>query len=570
MARKVDGGMRSLMLTPPSAEIGLGESKILKIPRISGETLQVTIKAGDRLFIVGANGSGKSALIQYFVSSHHKYKIRRITAHRRTVIDTQHPSFPNQDRELFAKQYKQQEANDDARWKENVRFAQLKQSAVLFDLVAKENSQARSIAQHIRDKDIQGAAKTASRSNSPFEQINKLFRTGNLTVSLKLSEDSKILAYHEDENTNFSIAQMSDGERNAALIAADVLVAEPETILLIDEPERHLHRSVIEPLLSALFEMRKDCAFVISTHEIALPVTDPEANVLMLRSCRWNGDTTIAWDVEILEANTILPEDLKRSILGSRQKILFVEGTSNSLDLPLYSALFPDISVVPKGSCVDVQKAAKGLRESENLHHIKAFGLIDRDNRTEKEVKQLANRYIFALDMCSAEALYYCSDSIATVAKQQAESLGRNVDILIISAKEKALDALSEKRLAERMAARRCERQVHNLVQSKLPTWEEIKDSKTQKISVRLDSPYSEELKRFKELVNAGDLDGLIKRYPLRESGTFEAIAKALECYNRKIYEEMVLSRIRDKKEDLAEKLKKRIDPLSEMLKTTL
>ena len=49
------------------------------------------------------------------------------------------------------------------------------------------------------------------------------------------------------------MAQMSDGERAAAIIAATVLVADPGTLFLIDEPERHLHRSIIEPFLSALF-----------------------------------------------------------------------------------------------------------------------------------------------------------------------------------------------------------------------------------------------------------------------------------------------------------------------------
>ena len=80
-------------------------------------------------------------------------------------------------------------------------------------------------------------------------------------------------------------------------------LVEPGTMLLIDEPERHLHRSIIEPFLSALFSRRKDCVFVVSTHEIALPVANPKARVLMVRSCRWKGDMASAWDVELLEPN---------------------------------------------------------------------------------------------------------------------------------------------------------------------------------------------------------------------------------------------------------------------------
>ena len=127
----------------------------------------------------------------------------------------------------------------------------------------------------------------ASESVSPFVQLNELLALGTLTVSLENSNDEEILARHGNDGVPFSIAQMSDGERNAVMIAANVLTVEPETILLIDEPERHLHRAIIEPFLSALFEQRPDCAFVISTHEIALPVANPEADVLMVRSCRW-------------------------------------------------------------------------------------------------------------------------------------------------------------------------------------------------------------------------------------------------------------------------------------------
>ena len=325
-------------------------------------------------------------------------------------------------------------------------------------------------------------------------------------------------------------------------------------MLLIDEPERHLHRSIIEPFLSALFEKRTNCAFVVSTHEVALPVADPEARVLMVRSCKWNGDKATAWDVELLEPNSDLPEDLKRSILGSRKRILFVEGDSNSLDLPLYSALFPDISVVPKESCSNVQRAVSGLRESQELHHIEAFGLIDRDGRDEEQVKQLAKGGVFALDMYSVESLYYCSDAIAAVARRQAESLGHdpdkrqaeslehNADEMIELAEQKILETLHQDGLAERMAARRCERRVRDTILQQIPDWKCIKAKP--KFDISVDSPYQDELDCFNELVSKKRLDDLVARYPLRESGAFEAIAGALELKSKKTYEQTLVSRI--------------------------
>ena len=194
------------------------------------------------------------------------------------------------------------------------------------------------------------------------------------------------------------------------------------------------------------------------------------------RSCEWKGNKAKKWDVEVLEPDAGLPEDLKRAILGARRRIVFVEGTLGSLDLLLYTALFPDISVVPKGSCVDVERAVDGLRASHDLHHVEAFGLIDRDGRTDDDVMRLAEKHVFALNVCSVEALYYCSDAIAAVAHRQAETLGSDADEMVESATQKAFDELHQNGLAERMAARRCEHRLRERVLS------EFQSQKSQRV----------------------------------------------------------------------------------------
>ena len=531
------------------------------IPQNSGQQLQISLEDHDRLFIVGANGSGKSALIQHLVSSTPGKKIRRISAHRQTWFESGSINLTPQSRKQFDQNSTQHEMQDQSRWRDD--YAQQRQSAVLFDLVAKENTRARLITHHVGSENMEEAKKTFDESPSPFDQLNELLGIGTLAVTLENSNDEEILARHRDGSAPFSIAQMSDGERNAAILAAAVLTVEPRTVLLIDEPERHLHRSIIEPFLSALFECRMDCPFVVSTHEIALPVANPEARCLIVRSCRWNGTKARAWEVELLEPNVDLPKNLKRAILGSRKQILFVEGDSNSLDLPLYNALFPGISVVPKGSCSDVTKAVSGLRASQELHHVGAFGLIDRDDRGQEEVKQLAKGGVFALDVYSVESLYYCSDAIAAVARRQAESLGDHADDMMNSVTQKAFDALNQAGLAERMAARRCEGRVRDAILRQLPDWKCIEAKP--KFDISVDSPYQDELARFKELVAGARLDDLAARYPLRESGTLHAIAKALKLTGRKTYEQTLVSRIQGD-ENLAQSLKKRLGRLSEML----
>ena len=539
----------------------------LNIPKIDGKQLSLTLENGDQLFVVGANGSGKSALLQHWISSAGEREIRRISAHRRAWLESGGINLTPVQRREFDENNRHMERRDDALWKDY--NAERKQSSVLFDLVERENFRNQRVTHQVDSGNTEEASKVAAEFLSPFNRINELLERATLDVFIEKSEDGEIIARRRDSEQAFSIAQMSDGERNALIIAADVLTVKPGTVLLIDEPELHLHRSIIEPFLSALLQCRDDCAFVVSTHEIALPVANPNARVLMLRSCAWEGKRPKDWDVELLEPNEGLPDELKFAILGARKRILFVEGVKGSLDFSLYSALFSNLSVVPKGGCRDVMEAVKGLQGSYNLHRVEAFGLIDRDDRTDEDVEKLAEDNVFALEVFSVEALYYCSDSIRAVAARQADSLGCDADKLAGSAKREAFDSIRrDNNIAGRMAARKCERRLRNEMLSKLPKWKQIQSDPDFKIPAGGNSHYADELNRFNELVSGGEkLDDLIAGYPLLESRVFDAIAKALKCLGKKEYERMVLSMVRkDQSQDLSRAIRKRIGPLADKL----
>ena len=535
------------------------EEIMLEIPRILNDTnpINLSIKNGDQLFIVGPNGSGKSALMQRFALNR---KFKWITAHRQTWIDSAKNNLTPEGRQRSESNRQSNISQPQARWTDS--YSGYDWSNILFDLEAQENAIEKSIAQHVREGNISEAEKIAAESQLPFDQMNELLELGRLKVKLEKATDHSILARHP-QGIPFSVVQMSDGERNAMIIAGHVITAEPGTVFLIDEPERHLHRSITQPFLSALFDLRsEDCTFIISTHEIGLPVANPDAQILMIRSCQWSGNQCLAWDAKVLEPNSEIPEELKRAILGSRKRILFVEGDSNnSLDFPLYTALFPDISVIPKGGCEEVQKAVLGLQGSSDIHDVEAFGLIDRDDRPDENIEKLVENGIFALEVYSAEALYYSSDAIAAVAEQQAEIRGGDRIKLIESAKKGAIEVLKEH--AEEMAARRCIRQIQESTLSKIPNWKSIKDNSTQPFCISIDSqPYSEELTRFNKLVDEENLDQLIARYPVRQSCALETIARSLLCKNRTDYEKIVINLIH-RDDALAEKLKQRIGPLS-------
>ena len=71
-----------------------------------------------------------------------------------------------------------------------------KQSAVLFDLVAKDNTRARSVTGFVDSKDLKGAAHRAAESMSAFTELNDLLALGTLLIALENSKDEEIIAKH--------------------------------------------------------------------------------------------------------------------------------------------------------------------------------------------------------------------------------------------------------------------------------------------------------------------------------------------------------------------------------------
>lgn len=537
--------------------------QFLDIPLTSGEPISLPIEPGAPLFIIGPNGSGKSALIQHAVTSLGPENVKRISAHRQTWLPSGNVDLTAQNRRQFDEQLKGQEPNPDYRWREW--NAPMRLSSVLFDLTAKENTLARKIMNLAYAKDLEAVQTTIEGEVPVFERINQLLNIGRLDVTIENADGEQILARRPGYAAPYSIAQMSDGERNAVIIAADTLTVSAGTVLLIDEPERHLHRSIIEPLLTALFGLRTDCPFVVSTHEIELPIATPEARVAIIRSCRWAGNRASSWDAQVIESGAQLPDDLKRSILGSRRIILFVEGEPHKLDKPLYETLFPDISVIAKRSCNDVIFAVKGLRESSSHHHVEVLGLIDRDFRDEMQIAELAEQGIFALDVYSSESLYYCSDAVDAVACHQAEYYGLDVAKLRSAAKASALYAMKkDPDLAKRMAARRSEHIVRSQIEAQSPHWKSIQETNAPEITIAVSSPFSEELTRFESLIAEENLDEIIARYPIRESQVLGEIARALQI-KREHYERLLPNLARSNR-DLADQLRKRIQPLADAI----
>lgn len=533
------------------------------IPLADGGRQQVVINAGDRIFIVGPNGVGKSALMQQCAESLRGSPMRRILAHRQTWMQSSGIDLTPKTRRDMEGQLSNWDAHPTNRWHDN--WASQRLASVLFDLVAAENERARSVTKRLKSGDVAGAQAAVAKA-SPFERLNELMIAGNLTVQLKAATGEEILASHGAGN-DFSMAKLSDGERNAAIIAATVLTVEPGTLLLIDEPERHLHRAIVEPFLTALFECRADCPFVVSTHELSLPVAARDARVILPRGCTWSGDNASAWRIDVLAAGSVLPDDLRYAVLGSKKQILFVEGGQSSLDWPIYGTLFDGVSVVPKGGCSEVIRAVKGLRGASELHWVDAFGLIDRDDREEHDLDALRNAGIHGLDVCSVESLYFSAAMREALAERQAETFGGSSTEMLQSATSAILEVLKDPGTLRRLCSRRCERKIQDQVLQRLPGAKAIAEG-TDKFSIAFESPLGKEESKYQALLDTKNVDGLIARYPVRETNVLDRIAQCLRFKGKLDYEQAALAKLSSDK-TLRQRVRALLGTLTEVLAGT-
>lgn len=511
----------------------------LSIPTVGGQPLVFNLQKGEVLFVLGANGTGKSGLMQRLNRDHHENS-RWISAHRQSWFESDSISISPQQKKSAEHNIRNQDREAEARWKDY--NASARPNIAIYELVEAANADARAIERAVRQEDT-ALVQRLKIQDPPLKVINELLRCSNLPITLSIEEGEQVMASKSGSKL-FSVARLSDGERNAVIIAANVLTAKPGTLILIDEPERHLHRSIISPLLTQLFGKRNDCAFIVSTHDILLPLDNPSARTLLIRGCTYAGHDVGAWTADLVTPETELDEALKIDIFGARKKILFVEGTGRSLDQRLYSLVFPEVSVIAKSSCRDVEHAVTGIRGAASLLWLKAFGIVDSDGRPPEVLGELPMRGIYAVPSYSVEALYYHPLIQERVAERHAKVTGRDSQTMCQEAKVAAISALAKH--ADRMCKRVAEKAVRATVLQQLPTKSTIETYQAVKIEVDISAEIARERARFDGYVAKDDLLSLIQRYPIRETPAPTQIADALGFQNRDQYENAVLKLLMD------------------------
>jgi hypothetical protein len=395
-----------------------------------------------------------------------------------------------------------------------------------------------------------GCAEALLSKRPPRALLNDLLRLSNLPIELSIAQHDRILATRNGSEA-YSIAQLSDGERNALLIVINVLTAPHEGLILIDEPERHLHRSILVPLVINLLALRPDCAFVVSTHELQLPAAHPNSRTLLVRSVTFGPNLLgHTWEADLVPSLDGVDDDLRTEIVGARRRVIFVEGHSRrSLDQPLYSLIFPNASVIPKMSCRDVEHAVSGVRGASALHWIRAFGIVDNDARSADEIARLREQGIYALDVFSVESIYYHPFLQGRAAARGAAVTGADATDLVSRAGRAALDAIREQ--AAHLSRRIAEKDVRAQIFAHLPTADDMATGAAISVTIDVELAIARERQRLDILLQSSNLQEIIGRFPVRETRALDLIANHLGFQNRRQYEAAIRQLLLDDNEAL-------------------
>ncbi|WP_314559227.1 DUF4435 domain-containing protein [uncultured Parvimonas sp.] len=365
------------------------------------------------MIIIGANGSGKSRLGAW-IEQNSLDKTHRISAQRSLTFNKYINLKPYEAaKNLLVYGHETHSQNHDFRWnahfnqKFNYIISMLNDyENVLSLLIAMQTKQQEEFIKDCKQKESQGE----KHNEVPEMVLDKLKRIWNTIFSshriidIKDGEVTTIL-----DDVTYEGRVMSDGERVALYLIAQCLCVPEDKIIIIDEPEIHLHRSIMDKLWTAIEVEREDCFFIYITHDTQFAATHKNSEKLWIK----NYDGT-NWNFEEIKDNN-LPEQLLLDILGNRKPVLFVEGTSDSYDTKLYSEIYKDYYVIPCGSCSSVITQTKSMNANKHLHHLKCYGIIDRDYRNDHEIEVYKRDNIFALEVAEVENLFLTEELLKVI-----------------------------------------------------------------------------------------------------------------------------------------------------------
>jgi ABC-type Mn2+/Zn2+ transport system ATPase subunit len=509
----------------------------VQIPGGASGSVNLEFPLGEIVFVVGPNGSGKSALVDYIQKAVRQAGHPTIVmmAHRQSSLQADAPNIAPAQILEFSRSINSYSLQENSR-----SYEQSQEQRAIHAL--SKFLQQRTNWHHNLDEESKKLDFVRPKFDQdfpdPLEALNRVLKYGGLKIQITLSDSSEFQAHYinsKEASTKIGISRLSDGERATVLIAAQIIGADSNSLIVIDEPERHLHRAISHPLIEGLVQLRPDCGYLISTHDLSLLSSAAGSMIIVPRRCIWSGKVPSAFELKTLNDASMLPPEIGEAILGARKTLLFVEGSLTSLDRRLYQILFPTISVHPKGNCTAVIRAVNGVREFPDSD-IEVFGIIDADDRDVSELPKLEASGVFAIPYVSVEALLLCQELRSAVATGLSAKLGLSAGDIEVSAIKAVWEKLADEDVVSKLVARKVAARVRDKIVQLVPTPKEISVSKSGTVALDIEPFFKMESTKLDGIIKAGDFDALASKWQLREADVFDVFAHKYGFKNSKGY----------------------------------
>ena len=354
------------------------------------------------IVILGPNGSGKTQLAQKIASSN---QVTAISAQRRTWVDD---SLPVQEEQQLRNQVKSQQAQ----WQQNAWRPTEEINLILSTLIQDHTNRLTKRNQEALD------------SNTLLEPVKdtKLILLQGLWKRIFPKRELEIGGYFPrvkrldmaSSAPTYQLRQMSDGERTVLYMAARVMTAD-DPVILVDEPELHMHSRLSVQFWDEAEKLRPDCRFVYVTHDLSFALSRRRAMFLITRSNE-------AAEPLIVDE---LPPSVAAEVLGAAtlpfyaRRIFFFEGEpGRGFASEFFSAWFDDDETfaMPAGNRDSVISAVSGLK-TVGVVAAEIKGLIDRDFYSDAVLHSVPNG-VDVLPLHEIESILCDESVVAGVAEQ--------------------------------------------------------------------------------------------------------------------------------------------------------
>lgn len=247
---------------------------------------------------------------------------------------------------------------------------------------------------------------------SKLDKVNALLKKifPHLEIITRAYEQT-ILVKNIESGTEYGLNQLSDGEKSVLFYLSIVMLADDDTIFVVDEPETHINLALSTKMWDLILKEKRESRFIFISHDIQFIQSRHSKNILWCVRYKNRFDNKL---------ERLKDDELRKAIIqisGARKSILFCEGTYDSLDYKLLNLLYSDSYLVkPVGGHKQVIEYTRVIRRS-GLFSGEVIGIIDSDMHSEQILSSYKRDKIYHLPANEIEMMFLHPSLISDVFK---------------------------------------------------------------------------------------------------------------------------------------------------------